>query len=144
LCDTQKYHFSHTSFISISIISGLGFTNPALLTYCTPTICPIETSFYNYRIDLAANIAFLVFFSIALVIYPALWIYTRRGHVFAIAINLGLITEIIGYGGRIWAYSGQWSEAAYAMQLICLTLAFVPRPCGYDLRKIKNLRIPPR
>jgi hypothetical protein len=133
-------------------MSGLGFTNPALLSYCTPIICLIDTSFYNYRIDLTANIAFLVYFSIALVIYPAIWIYTRRGHFFAIAMILGLVTEIIGYGGRIWAYNNQWSEAAYAMQLICLTLApaFFSAGIYVCLGRVvmiygtENSRIPPR
>ncbi|CAK3992425.1 parasitic phase-specific psp-1 [Lecanosticta acicola] len=101
----------------------LGYANPATLTNCTVESCSVYTSFYNYRIDLGANIAFLVCFSILLLVYLVIWITKRRCHLFAVAMILGLVIEIVGYASRIWSYYNQWVENAYLIQLICITLA---------------------
>jgi hypothetical protein len=37
-------------------------------------------------------------------------------------MTLGLLSEIIGYAGRIWSYHNQWEINGFYMQIICLTL----------------------
>lgn len=99
------------------------FIDPEFLINCTPDTCPIDTSFYNYRLSLPANIIFLVIFSLCLVANISIWIYTRRGHFFGAVMILGCITEIFGYVGRVWSYYNQWDENPFMMQIACLTLA---------------------
>lgn len=101
----------------------LGYADPATLTNCTVNNCSVYTSFYNYRIDLAANISFLVCFSLLLLVYMAIWIWKRRCHFFGLAMTIGLLVEVLGYSTRIWSYYDQWDENAYLIQLVCITLA---------------------
>ena len=96
--------------------------DPGLLAGCTVETCPILSSFYNYRIDLAPNVAFLTLFSIVVPWFAGVWIYTKRGCWFAIAMLLGLAAEIIGYAGRIISYNNQWSQNGFLIMAICLTL----------------------
>lgn len=104
-------------------MASLGFANPATLTNCTVETCDYHTSFYNYRIDLAANIAFLVCFSLLLVLYVSISVICRRCHTYNFTMTLGLCTEITGYAGRIWSYYNQWQQTPYFLQLCCITIA---------------------
>lgn len=98
--------------------------NPAALTNCTVTTCSVYTSFYNYRINLAAYIAFVVCFSLLLIVFVLVWLLNRRRyHLFTAAMLLGLVIEVLGYAARVWAYYDQWDENAYIVQLCCITLA---------------------
>ncbi|KAF2159614.1 hypothetical protein M409DRAFT_70924 [Zasmidium cellare ATCC 36951] len=90
---------------------------------CTIDACPVSTSFYDYRINLAANLAFLVLFSLLTFVYLAVWLAARHGHAYAVVMILGTISEIIGYAGRVWSYYDQWNETPYLIQIICLTIA---------------------
>jgi hypothetical protein len=101
---------------------GLGFINPNLLANCTVETCPILSSFYNYRINLAPNITFLVLFSLAVPWFVGVWLYTKQGYWFTTAILLGLAAEIIGYTGRIISYNDQWNQNGFIIMSICLTL----------------------
>ncbi|KAK4506209.1 hypothetical protein PRZ48_004174 [Zasmidium cellare] len=92
-------------------------------TNCTLQTCPVATSFYSYRINLAANLAFLILFSLLTLSYLAIWLLIRRGHTYATVMILGTISEIIGYAGRVWSYYDQWNETPYLIQIICLTIA---------------------
>jgi hypothetical protein len=98
--------------------SGLGFINPDLLTNCTVETCPILTSFYNYRIDLAPNATFLALFSLAVPWFAGVWLYTKRGYWFMIAMVFGLAAEIIGYGGRILSYNDQWDQNGFLIMTV--------------------------
>jgi hypothetical protein len=102
--------------------SGLGFINPDLLTNCTVETCPIITSFYNYRIDLAPNATFLALFSLAVPWFAGVYLYTKRGYWFMTAMLFGLAAEIIGYSGRILSYNNQWDQNGFLIMTVCLTL----------------------
>jgi RTA1 like protein len=99
-----------------------GFLNPSLYSNCTINTCPVLTSYYNYRINLIPNVVFLVLFSLWLPVFSAIWILKRRGLFFTLAMQSGIIAEMIGYIGRIISYHDQWDMNGYLMQLVCLTL----------------------
>jgi hypothetical protein len=102
--------------------SGLGFINPALLSNCTVKTCPILTSFYNYRINLAPNVAFLALFAVAVPWFLGVWLYTKRGFWFMTVMLFGLAAEILGYIGRILSYHDQWNQNGFLIMTVCLTL----------------------
>ncbi|KAI0384507.1 RTA1-domain-containing protein [Hypomontagnella monticulosa] len=119
---------------------------------CTPDICPYDKSFYMYRIDLAPNAAFLAMFSLSLLAFVAVFAFTRRGGFFTLAMVLGLISEILGYMGRVMSWQNQWSENGFLIQICCLTLApaFFAAGVYLCIRRIvfafgpENSRIPPK
>ncbi|KAF3061826.1 Sphingoid long-chain base transporter RSB1 [Daldinia childiae] len=119
---------------------------------CTPEICPYDLSFYAYRIDLAPNAVFLALFALSLIGFLTVFAITRRGGNFTIAMALGLISEIIGYAGRIMSWQNQWSENGFLIQICCLTIApaFLAAGIYLCIRKIvfafgpENSRIPPK
>ncbi|KAI0883984.1 RTA-like protein [Annulohypoxylon maeteangense] len=65
---------------------------------------------------------------------------------------LGLLSEIIGYAGRIISWQNQWSENGFLMQICCLTIgpAFLAAGIYLCIRRIvfafgpENSRIPPK
>ncbi|KAI1417218.1 RTA1-domain-containing protein [Hypoxylon sp. FL1857] len=119
---------------------------------CTPEICPYDMSFYPYRIDIVPNAVFTGMFSLSLILFLAVFAFTRRGGVFTIAMVLGLICEILGYIGRIMSWDNQWSENGFLMQICCLTIApaFLAAGIYLCIRRIvfafgpENSRIPPK
>ncbi|KAH8885724.1 RTA1-domain-containing protein [Thozetella sp. PMI_491] len=119
---------------------------------CNNDNCPIKYSYYLYRIDLAANVAFLAIFSISLVAFVAVFLLTRRGFAFTMAMVLGLLCEVIGYGGRIMSWKNQFEETGFLIQICCLTMgpAFLAAGIYLCLRRIvlvfgpENSRIPPK
>ncbi|KAI1101507.1 RTA1-domain-containing protein [Jackrogersella minutella] len=119
---------------------------------CNADICPYEKSFYPYRIDLVPNAVFLTMFSLSLVGFLATFAFTRRGGIFTIPMALGLVSEIIGYAGRIMSWENQWSENGFLIQICCLTIApaFLAAGIYLCIRRIvsafgpDNSRIPPQ
>lgn len=137
------------------------------LADCTLDICPVSTSFYQYRIDLAPNAAFVAVFSLSLLSFLVVlaltqsrWWWRRRGGHgmnssdvgFTVAMGLGLICEILGYAGRIASWRNQWDENGFLMQICCLTIgpAFLAAGVYLCIRRIvlafgpENSRIPPQ
>ncbi|KAH9895463.1 RTA1-domain-containing protein [Xylariomycetidae sp. FL2044] len=118
---------------------------------CTPELCGYENSFYMYRIEIVPNAVFLGMFGFSLLAFLAVYIVTRRGATFTIAMVLGLLCEMLGYGGRILSWKNQWSEPGFLMQICCLTIApaFLAAGIYLCIRKIvfafgpENSRIPP-
>lgn len=108
-------------------------------------------SFYEYKIDLAPNAAFLAIFSVSLLGFFGVWIATRRGTAFNVAMILGLICEILGYVGRILSWQNPTYENGFLMQICCLTIgpAFMAAGLYLCLRRIvsafgpENSRISP-
>ena len=95
---------------------------------CTPDICPIDSSFYYYRVSLAANATFLALFGLSFFLFgaTAIWTFkrsTRSDHAFTFAMLAGCLLEILGYVGRIMSWDDQWSEDGFLMQIVCLTIA---------------------
>lgn len=119
-------------------------------TVPTPA-CPVETSYYYYRVDLGANIAFVVLFSISVFGFLFAFLSTRRALAFSVAMLSGTILEVIGYAGRIMSYNNQWSDNGFLMQIVCLTIApaFMAAGLYLCLRRIvytfgpENSRIKP-
>ncbi|CAJ0547785.1 Ff.00g045390.m01.CDS01 [Fusarium sp. VM40] len=95
-------------------------------------------SFYEYEIDLAPNAAFLAIFSVSLLGFFGVWIATRRGTAFNVAMILGLICEILGYVGRILNWQTPTYENGFLMQICCLTIgpAFMAAGLYLCLRRI--------
>lgn len=96
--------------------------------HCTPEICDINTSFYYYRVSLAANAAFLALFGLSFLLFAgtAIWTFkrsTRSDHAFTFAMMTGCFLEILGYAGRIMSWYHQWAEDGFLMQIVCLTIA---------------------
>lgn len=123
---------------------------PDQIAACTVDTCPINSSFYMYRISLAPNAVFLGIFSLHLLGFLAVWAWTRRGAAFTIPMLLGVACEMVGYAGRVKSYFDQWEEAGFLMQVVCLTIgpAFLSAGIYLCLSRIvavygaENSRIP--
>ena len=83
---------------------------------CTLAFCPAQASVYEYRPSLGGNITFLVLFFIALVLHTILGIKWRT-FAFAFSMFWGCVTEIIGYGGRIYLWQDPFSFNGFLMQI---------------------------
>ncbi|KAK2000400.1 RTA1 like protein [Colletotrichum falcatum] len=114
--------------------------------------CEGVTSYYMYRIALAPNILFVVLFGLSLATFMATYAATRRGLAFNIAMSLGVLTEIVGYAGRIMSWTNQWEESGFMVQVCALTIApaFMAAAIYLCIRQIvtafeaRNSRIPPK
>lgn len=93
------------------------------LRNCTVETCPIDSSYYFYRVSLSANAAFLALFSISLLGYLITYAVTRRALAFSVAMLSGVILEVLGYVGRIMSWQNQWNDNGFLMQIVCLTIA---------------------
>ena len=83
---------------------------------CTLAICPVSASVYEYRPSLGANSAFIAIFGIAGIIHLVLGL-RRRTWWFTICVLLGVIDEMIGYGGRVMLYQNPFNFNAFIMQI---------------------------
>ncbi|OHE96476.1 RTA1 like protein [Colletotrichum orchidophilum] len=118
------------------------------LEYCKEGVI----SFYSYRVSLPANALFLALFSLSLVGFVLTVFRTRRAYLFSVAMILGVLAEMIGYGGRIVSWKNQWSENPFLVQVCCLTVgpALLAAGIYLCLRQIVtafgpgNSRIPPK
>ncbi|KAJ5675618.1 hypothetical protein N7462_008515 [Penicillium macrosclerotiorum] len=99
-----------------------GSINPSLYVNCTVETCPLNTSYYNYRVSLPANVVFVALFGLALIWFISVFIYSRRGLWFTIAMVLGTSCEIAGYAGRVFSWKNQWNQNAFLVQIICITI----------------------
>lgn len=123
---------------------------------CTLDICPIQSSVYGYRPNLAVNVLFTALFAIAFVIHVYLGIRWRRWF-FMACMLLGCICAVGGYIGRVMMYYNPWSFAAFMLQtrkfdrpkspsgggmLACLLVGFRSwyrrRPCLLLCRHLRN------
>lgn len=125
-----------------------------LLTNCTVPddhLCPVTSSYYFYRVDLAANAAFLAIFALSLIGYLGVFAFTRRALAFTLAMSAGVFLDVLGYVGRIMSWKNQWSENGFLIQICCLTIApaFMAAGIYLCLRRIvyafgpENSRIKP-
>ncbi|KAI3540759.1 RTA1 like protein [Colletotrichum abscissum] len=118
------------------------------LEYCQEGVI----SFYSYRVSLAANVVFLVLFFLSFCGFAYTMYRTRRANLFSVAMMLGIVSEMIGYSGRIFSWKNQWNENPFLVQVCCLTVgpAFLAAGIYLCLRRIvtafgpKNSRIPPK
>jgi len=96
---------------------------PDDLINCTISTCPIASSYYFYRVSLAANATFIALFSLSLLGFLVTFAVTRRATAFTVAMCSGVILEVIGYAGRIESWQNQWGQTGFLMQIVCLTIA---------------------
>ena len=83
---------------------------------CTLATCDPSTSVYAYRPSIEANTIFLALFGLSMIIHIAQGIRWRTWP-FMIAMVLGCITEMIGYGGRIKLWQNPFSFPGFIMQI---------------------------
>lgn len=115
------------------------------------SICENVRSNYHYEMSLAANVTFIVLFGISFFGFVGVYAFTRKATAFTVALCLGLICEVLGYGGRIMGWINPWDENGFLMQICCLTIgpAFMAAGIYLCLRRIvavfgpENSRIPP-
>jgi len=91
--------------------------------HCTIETCPLDWSYWAYRPSLPANLLFVIMFGLSLVAYSTQAIVTRRFVGFSIAMISGSVLEVLGYGGRVWAYYQPFQENPFLLQIVCLTIA---------------------
>lgn len=128
-------------------------TDPFMWCFENPKsdLCDDVKTFYQYRVDLAPNAAFLAIFTLSFISFVVTWVITRVGTAFNVALLLGLICEILGYAGRIMSWQNPWSENGFLIQICCLTIgpAFMAAGIYLCLRRIvsafgpENSRLPP-
>lgn len=130
-------------------------TNDTRVSYkfCTEPsdLCPLDSSYYYYRMDLGANATFAALFAVSLIGFLGTFIATRRAFGFSFAMICGVILEIIGYAGRLMSWKNQWDENGFLIQIVCLTIApaFMAAGIYLCLRRIvyafgpENSRIKP-
>ncbi len=83
---------------------------------CSLEICPIQYSVYGYRPSLGANIAFLGLFAAAGAIHSYLG-FRWKTWFFAASIDLGCISAILGYAGRIMMFYNPFIFNAFMLQI---------------------------
>ncbi|CUS14690.1 unnamed protein product [Tuber aestivum] len=89
---------------------------------CDLDICPLDASFWDYRPSLALNSLLIALFGLSLLAHTAQGIkYKTWG--FLVSMIFGCVAEIVGYGGRIWAYNDPFGMNPFLMQICSLTIA---------------------
>ncbi|PVH75687.1 RTA1-domain-containing protein [Cadophora sp. DSE1049] len=109
-------------------------TRLEMLAECTIDTCPIDSSYYFYRVSLAANATFIALFAVSLIGFLVTYAVTRRATAFTFAVSAGVILE-----------------NGFLMQIVCLTIApaFIAGGIYLCLRRIvyafgpENSRIAP-
>ena len=93
---------------------------------CTLDTCPLNLSFWDYRPSIPANALFLALFALSTILFLVQGAWSRRFLGFTVAMLSGCILEVLGYAGRLWAYSQPFVEVRTT------TNSFFPS-FGYDL-----------
>lgn len=122
-----------------------------VLDKSSPYYCPVDASVYVYRPALGANITLLVLFVISLGIHTYQG-FRWRTWWFSIAMILGCLCDILGYGGRIMLYQDPFSFAGFMIQITTITFgpAFLAAAIYFTLARITTYlgreysRLPPK
>lgn len=115
---------------SMSILAGIesreelppGMPNVVIFgpgANCTLELCPVEWSVYQYRPSLAANLTFLVLYTLLGGIHIFLG-WRWRSWWFAVFMILGCISETIGYVGRLLLWKNPFSFPGFMLQVTCV------------------------
>jgi hypothetical protein len=83
---------------------------------CTLAYCNVETSIFTYRPSLVANAVFIALFGISLLIHVAQGIRWKTWF-FTVAMGLGCVAEMVGYGGRIMMNANPFSFVGFMIQI---------------------------
>lgn len=102
---------------------------------CTLRTCPVQTTVYGYRPTLPGSATLIALYGLCALIQSFLGVRYRSWFYMA-AMDLGCITEILGYASRILYYYNPWSNTGFIMQIGMFTLDNI----GYAHDKDSNLR----
>ncbi|KLU93211.1 hypothetical protein MAPG_12148, partial [Magnaporthiopsis poae ATCC 64411] len=119
--------------------------------------CTVAQSLYGYRIQLLPNFVLLGLFIASFVGFIVVHLATRKpenrnyGFGFTVAMCLGCLCEMLGYGARIWSYKNQWHSVPWVAQVCCLNAgsAFIAAALYLCMRRMTDIfgpqqtRIPP-
>ncbi|RDW61727.1 RTA1 domain-containing protein [Aspergillus mulundensis] len=100
-------------------------TNQTLLddpSLCTIDTCPLSMASVEYLPKLWAQILFIAIFGLGLLLHLFLGIRYKTW-TFMIAMALGLIGEIVGYGGRVGLNQDPFNGDYFLQYLVALTIA---------------------
>jgi hypothetical protein len=140
-----------SSGLSLEDLNMLGISPDSIDTYtpvylpidqCTVELCGLEDSFFAYRPTKSTNLAFILLFGFSAIVFLLQGIAVKKKWVgFTIVMVTGCVLEVVGYTGRVLAYSDLYSEVSssprayvivvtantcqppFFMQIICLTIA---------------------
>jgi len=88
---------------------------------CTLQTCPLSCAQVTYKPSLAGNALYIAIFCLLLIVHVILGIkYKTWG--FLVGMILGLVLEVIGYGGRIILHNNPFKFGAFLLYLIPLTV----------------------
>ncbi|QIX02229.1 hypothetical protein AMS68_007746 [Peltaster fructicola] len=104
---------------------------------CTEATCPVTSSVYGYRPNLAATVIFLALFAISGIVHLGQGIKTKTWF-FAIAMFIGCAAEVLGYISKLLLYKDVFSSVGFKMSIVMLTLApaFLSAGIYYTLKHI--------
>ncbi|KAH3962333.1 hypothetical protein HBI80_034600 [Parastagonospora nodorum] len=109
-----------------------GYTNSpgyvdSLSTYardCTWEKCQLRMAYFYYRPSKGVNTAFAVLFGISALLFLVQGIASRKRWLgFTIAMVAGCALEVVGYAGRIRAWTDLYTDGPFLTQVVCLTIA---------------------
>ncbi|KAH8890295.1 parasitic phase-specific protein PSP-1 [Thozetella sp. PMI_491] len=89
---------------------------------CTLDLCPVEASILTYQPSIAQNVAIIALFFVSMLIHIGQGIRWRSWD-FMSMVCIGVIDEIIGYGGRLLYNKNPFSFNAFLIQIVCITTA---------------------
>ncbi|RAR10665.1 sphingoid long-chain base transporter RSB1 [Stemphylium lycopersici] len=90
--------------------------------YHPSILCPVGYAYWRYQPSFSINLAFAVLFGVSLIVFLVQGIAGKRWLGFTIAMAVGCALEVIGYIGRLMAHNDMFSEDAFLIQIICLTI----------------------
>ncbi|KIW00636.1 uncharacterized protein PV09_07830 [Verruconis gallopava] len=136
---------------AIRCLQGTKAERTACRNACTVDTCPLILSFWNYLPDVPLNSAFAGLFGIYTITVLLLGIYVRKFRTYTAVIFVGELMEVFGFVARVYAHAYPFSDAAYIMQMVCLTLAptFMAAGIYFSLQRLvitfsgELSRIPP-
>lgn len=89
---------------------------------CTLALCDLSLAQIDYRPSLPGNALFAALFAICFIAQFILGIKYRTWG-FMVATTLGMLTEIIGYIGRIMMHNNPFGKDNFLIYLVTLTIA---------------------
>ncbi|ROW17761.1 hypothetical protein VPNG_00723 [Cytospora leucostoma] len=101
-------------------VGGYVFFGPQ--ANCTLAACSPKLSVYGYIPSFATNLAFVILFSLAMMLHMGIGAWSRS-FFFMGCMAAGCIDEIVGYAGRMWMSHDLWNFRAFMIQIVCITTA---------------------
>lgn len=94
---------------------------PDVNNTCTIETCSLLVANFKYLPNLTGNSIFVAIFTILFLISLPLGIIKKTWGYMA-GLNIGIVLEVVGYGGRIMGHSDPFSFNAFLIYLILLTI----------------------